>query len=106
MREIIFLIIGLVVGGAIMYFIGHRLGEEHRKKVAEAAVGSAEEQAKKIVSDAYKAAEAKKKETILEARTRSTAFAVNRIKRFANAEMKFSVRNAEFSKKKNLLTEK
>ena len=44
------------------------LGGLHRKKVAEAAIGSAEQEANKIVSDAIAAAEAKKKEAILEAK--------------------------------------
>ncbi|MCI1952568.1 MAG: ribonuclease Y [Clostridiales bacterium] len=41
-------------------------GSAHRKKAAEAAIGSAEEEAKRIVSDALKNAESKKKETLLE----------------------------------------
>ncbi len=41
-------------------------GVAHRKKEAEAAIGSAEQEAKRIVSDAIKTSEAKKKETILE----------------------------------------
>ena len=51
--------------GAVVFFI---LGGLHRKKIAEAAIGSAEKEANKIVSDAIAAAEAKKKETILEAK--------------------------------------
>ena len=54
----------LVVG----VVIGFVLGGLHRKKVAEAAIGSAEQEANKIVSDAIAAAEAKKKEAILEAK--------------------------------------
>ncbi len=54
------LIIGLVLG-----FV---LGGLHRKKVAEAAIGSAEQEANKIISDAISTAEAKKKEAILEAK--------------------------------------
>ena len=54
----------LVVGAVI----GFVLGGLHRKKVAEAAIGSAEQEANKIVSDAIAAAEAKKKEAILEAK--------------------------------------
>lgn len=51
--------------GAIVFFI---LGGLHRKRIAEAAIGSAEQEANKIVSDAIAAAEAKKKEAILEAK--------------------------------------
>ncbi len=54
------LIIGLILGFVI--------GGLHRKKVAEAAIGSAEQEANKIISDAISTAEAKKKEAILEAK--------------------------------------
>jgi len=54
------LVLGLVLG-----FV---LGGLHRKKVAEAAIGSAEQEANKIVSDAIATAEAKKKEAVLEAK--------------------------------------
>lgn len=54
------LVVGLVIGFVI--------GGLHRKKVAEAAIGSAEQEANKIVSDAIATAEAKKKEAILEAK--------------------------------------
>ncbi|MBO5410752.1 MAG: ribonuclease Y [Clostridia bacterium] len=54
------LIIGVIIG-----FV---LGGLHRKKVAEAAIGSAEQEANKIVSDAIATAEAKKKEAVLEAK--------------------------------------
>ncbi len=42
------------------------MGINHRKKIAEAQIGSAEEEAKRILSDALKNSEAKKKELILE----------------------------------------
>ena len=44
------------------------LGGLHRKKVAEAAIGSAEKEANKIIRDAIAAAEAKKKESLVEAK--------------------------------------
>ena len=50
------LVIGLVLG-----FV---LGGLHRKKVAEAAIGSAEQEANKIISDAISTAEAKKKDKV------------------------------------------
>ena len=65
-EKYIFLAIGLIVGALIMGFIGYKLGEKHRKKVAEGVIGSAEEEAKRIINEAYKAAEARKKESILE----------------------------------------
>ena len=53
-----------VVVGVAMFFAG----VNHRKKIAEAALGSAEEQAKQIVKDAEKAAEGQKREILLEAK--------------------------------------
>jgi len=47
---------------------GFGLGILHRKKVAEAEIGSAELQAKKILEDGIKAAETKKKEALIEAK--------------------------------------
>ncbi|MDE7390121.1 MAG: ribonuclease Y [Lachnospiraceae bacterium] len=41
-------------------------GVNHRKKIAEAEIGSAEQEAKRIVDEAVKEAEAKKKEFVLE----------------------------------------
>ena len=60
------LILVAVIGviGMVLMFI---LGGLHRKKIAEAAIGSAEKEANKIISDAIAAAEAKKKEIELEA---------------------------------------
>lgn len=57
-------VVAIVVGLAGGFFAG----SYHRKKVAEAAIGSAEEEAKRIVDDAYKAAQNKKKEVLLEAK--------------------------------------
>ena len=57
-------VVTLVVGLAAGFFAGNY----HRKKVAEAAIGSAEEEAKKIVDEAHKAASNKKKEALLEAK--------------------------------------
>ena len=50
---------------AILAFV---LGVAHRRRTAEAAIGSAEEEATRILNDAMKNAEAKKKEAILEAK--------------------------------------
>lgn len=61
---VIVAVVALVIG-AVAGFLG---GNYHRKKVAEAAIGSAEEEAKRIVDDAHKAASNKKKEALLEAK--------------------------------------
>ena len=59
----------LIAAAAVVFcVVGFILGSQHRKKTAEAKIGSAEEQAKKIVSDAITQAESKKKEAILEAK--------------------------------------
>ena len=60
------ILIGLIVGGAALGYIGYLYGMKRRQQIAEAAIGSAEEEAKRIVNDACKAGEAKKKEIILE----------------------------------------
>lgn len=67
MTEIIIASVGAilcVIIGVVMFFAGIN----HRKKIAEAELGSAEEQAKKIIKDAEKAAEGKKREVLLEAK--------------------------------------
>ncbi len=50
---------------AVITFV---LGSSHRRRTAEAAIGSAEDEARRILNDAMKNAEAKKKEAILEAK--------------------------------------
>ena len=58
------LIIGAVVAGIVAF----KQGIAHRKREAEAAIGSAETEAQRILADAKKAAEAKKKEALIEAK--------------------------------------
>lgn len=65
------IIIPVIVGvlcAAIFGVIGFVLGQMHRKKVAEAAIGSASQEAARIVNNAINEAETKKKEAILEAK--------------------------------------
>ena len=59
---IIIAVVAAAAAGVIMF----KVGVNHRKKIAEAAVGSAEEEAARIVDDAKKTADAKKKEAVLE----------------------------------------
>lgn len=54
--------------GIVCAVIGFLLGGFNRKRVAEAAIGSATEEAARIVNKAMAEAESKKKETILEAK--------------------------------------
>ncbi len=58
----------LVVGAAVAGIIAYRAGIAHRKKVAEAAIGSAEAQAERILKDAKADAEAAKKEAVIKAK--------------------------------------
>ncbi len=63
------LAIGLIIAVAVVFgVVGFVVGGAHRKKVAEAAIGSATEEAARIVNNAMTEAEQKKKETILEAK--------------------------------------
>ena len=73
-REVLFvlevwkiILIAAAVGVAFGV-VGFILGGLHRKRVAEAAIGSATKEANRIVSEAMTQAEAKKKEAILEAK--------------------------------------
>lgn len=68
MKDFYFILIGIAAGAIIGIIVGYFIGVAHRKKVAEAAIGSAEKEANKIVSEALATAEAKKKESILEAK--------------------------------------
>ena len=64
--EIWLAVLLIVLAGVICGIVSFLAGVAHRKKIAEAEIGSAEQEAKRIVSDAIKTAEAKKKEAILE----------------------------------------
>ncbi|MBQ4613236.1 MAG: ribonuclease Y [Clostridia bacterium] len=59
---------GLVIGGLVAALVAYRAGIAHRKKVAEAQIGSAETEAKRIVEAAKAQAEASKKEAIVKAK--------------------------------------
>ncbi len=58
----------LLVGGLVAGLIAYRAGGNHRKKVAEAAIGSAEKEAERIRTDAREKAEAAQKEALLKAK--------------------------------------
>lgn len=61
-------IILIAVAAVVAGVLGFVLGQIHRKKVAEAAIGSATEEATRIVNDAIAQAESKKKEAVIEAK--------------------------------------
>ena len=59
----------LIAAAAVIFgVVGYVAGIAHRKRVAEAAIGSAEDEAKRIVSQAISEGEQKKKEAVLEAK--------------------------------------
>ncbi len=57
-------VIAAVISGVAFFYVG----VSHRRKVAEAKIGSAEEEAKRIINDAVKSADQKRKEIVIEAK--------------------------------------
>lgn len=88
-------VVGAIIFGVIAFFVGM----SHRKKVAEAEVGSAEDQARKIINDAYKTAEAKKKEVLIEAKEE-----VHKLRTEADREIKD--RRSEVSRQERRIQQK
>ena len=66
--EWVYFLIGIAAGAAVFGIAGFIIGGKHRKKVAEAAIGSATDEATRILNAALTQAEQKKKEAILEAK--------------------------------------
>ena len=60
--SILLIVLCAIISGVVCFL----QGVEHRKKIAEAEIGSAEIEARRIVDEAVKEAEAKKKEIVLE----------------------------------------
>ena len=100
---IVLCVISFIASGVIFSLIafkkGHLKGEEDRKKIAEAEIGSAEEQAKKIINDAVRDADAKKKETIIEAKDE-----IHKLRTDADREIK--ERRSEVSRQERRLVQK
>lgn len=95
----IIVIIAAVVLCAAGVIVGFNLGVAHRKKIAEAELGSAEEKAKSIVSEAEKNASAKKREMMLEAKEEN-----QKLRAQLDAEIK--ERRGELSRQERRLTQK
>ena len=93
------LVVAVLVAIAVGVALGFVLGEQHRKRTAEAKLGSAEEEAKRIVNDAIKSAEQKRKETIIEAK--DEAF---KLKSEADKEIK--ERRAEITRQERRVDQK
>ena len=84
-----------VISGAICF----RLGVSHRKRVAEAQIGSAEAEAKRLVDEAVKTAENKKRESLLSAKEEI-------IKNRNEAEKELKERRSEISRQERRLQQK
>ena len=67
-------IILIIVAAVVFAILGFIAGQIYRKKVAEAAIGSANQEATRIINAAMTTAEQKKKEAILEAKDQGTSF--------------------------------
>lgn len=65
---LICVIVILIIVAAVGCYVAFRSGINHRKKIAEAQIGSAEQEAQRIVEDARKKAESLKKEKLIEAK--------------------------------------
>lgn len=91
---LIALIAAALSAAAFFYF-----GQQHRRKTAEAKIGSAEEEAVRIVNDAVKNAEQKRKETLVEAKDE-----VFRLKAEADKEIKD--RRSELGRQERRLDQK
>ena len=92
-------IIVAVVVGIVFTAGGFFCGYTHRKKTAEAKIGSAEQEAMRLVNDAIKTAEQKRKEAIIEAK--DEAFKLK-----ADAEKEIKERRSEVSRQENRLVQK
>ena len=68
MPDILKIIIAVVASAILFGIVGFLLGGLHRKRVAEAEIGSATQEATRIVNNALAEAETKKKEAIIEAK--------------------------------------
>lgn len=99
MNPILIAVIAAVAAAVVFGVLGFVLGGAHRKKVAEAAIGSATEEAARIVNQAVQTAESKRKETVLEAKDEAH-------KLIAEAEKETKERRAEVQRQERRLIQK
>lgn len=88
-----------VVSAVVFGAAGFLLGGQHRKRVAEAKIGSANEEALRIVNQAVQSAESKKKEAILEAKDE-----IHKLRNEADKELR--ERRAEVQRQEKRLIQK
>ncbi len=99
MDPIVIAVIAAVAAAVVFGVLGFILGGQHRKKVAEAAIGSATEEAARIVNQAVQTAENKRKETILEAKDEAHRL-------ISEAEKETKERRAEVQRQERRLIQK
>ncbi len=92
-------VIAAVAAAVAFGVLGFVLGGAHRKKVAEAAIGSATEEAARIVNQAVQTAESKRKETVLEAKDEAHRL-------ITEAEKETKERRAEVQRQERRLIQK
>lgn len=102
--DILKIIIAVVASAVVFGIVGFLLGQMHRKRVAEAEIGSATQEATRIVNNALAEAETKKRKPSLRQRTKFTNSAMSWNASCGNAARKFSVRNAESSRRRRRST--
>lgn len=96
---VLFCLISFVVGAVIFGIIMFIAGSNHRKKTAEATIGSAEKEAERIVEDAKKAADSKKKEALIEAKDE-----IHKLR--SDAEREIKERRSEVNRQERRLQQK
>jgi len=96
---IVITVIAAVAAAVVFGVLGFIIGGQHRKKVAEAAIGSATEEAARIVNQAVQTAENKRKETILEAKDEAHRL-------ISEAEKETKERRAEVQRQERRLIQK
>lgn len=99
MDPIVIAVIAAVAAAVVFGVLGFIIGGQHRKKVAEAAIGSATEEAARIVNQAVQTAENKRKETILEAKDEAHRL-------ISEAEKETKERRAEVQRQERRLIQK
>ena len=99
MDPIVIAVIAAVAAAVVFVVLGFIIGGQHRKKVAEAAIGSATEEAARIVNQAVQTAENKRKETILEAKDEAHRL-------ISEAEKETKERRAEVQRQERRLIQK
>ena len=90
----------LIIAAAVAaFFIGRNNGIEYRKKVGEAAIGSAEAEAKRITEEAQRDAEAARKEALIEGKDEAH-------KMLTDAEREISDRRREMQRQERRIQQK